>query len=417
MTESHFLLWSASQRKAEQLSKESPRSWAQLVRPGARAGDSAHHEGASRGRCEHRVDLHRGRGWVDYASGAAGFGRGPDRLENWLGDRPAPSPFSVIPAGPIQPSSVSGPLVQPWGGFRFSSARSSKVPSSARSSKVPSSARSSKMPTLPPDPASSTAVFWHPLHSPSAPYLYGASPAGLPSSSVTGDGVSLSSTSSGCASSLRPTGSVGLLPPVSSTWVLSHSGSAVDLRISASVTRALSSTLAPWILGIHLARWLSASGSSTTCSTDIGRPPGVAIPPPCLLPLSAPPWAIIMAVAWVLLCSSCSGSLLSDPWLLPPLSPLGLCLPPPSRVSVLLLSCLSSSHPPLPMLFPRCEDAPSGRGRYVRIMDLPGWVFAHCDPVSPSCWLLIWFQVCPVIILLIVCVFKVLSIQLVFVGS
>ncbi len=36
-----------------------------------------------------------------------------------------------------------------------------------------------------------------------------------------------------------------------------------------------------------------------------------------------------------------------------------------------------------------------------------------CDLVSPSCWLLIWFQVCLVISLLIVCVFKVQSIQFV----
>ncbi len=39
-----------------------------------------------------------------------------------------------------------------------------------------------------------------------------------------------------------------------------------------------------------------------------------------------------------------------------------------------------------------------------------------CDLVSPSCWLLIWFQVCLVISPLIVCVFKVQSIQFAFVG-
>ncbi len=85
--------------------------------------------------------------------------------------------------------------------------------------------------------------------------------------------------SSGCTLSLRPTGSVGLLPPFSSTWVLSRSGSAADLWSSAFalVARALGSTLAPRILGIPLARWLSvsASGSSTTCSATVGRPPGV----------------------------------------------------------------------------------------------------------------------------------------------
>ncbi len=45
----------------------------------------------------------------------------------------------------------------------------------------------------------------------------------------------------------------------------------------------------------------------------------------------------------------------------------------------------------------------------------PVCVFAPCDPVSPSCWLLIWFQVYLVISPLIVCVFK--AIQLVSVGS
>ncbi len=40
----------------------------------------------------------------------------------------------------------------------------------------------------------------------------------------------------------------------------------------------------------------------------------------------------------------------------------GLCLPVTSRVSVLLLSLLPSSHPSLPMLFLQRENAPSGRG-------------------------------------------------------
>ncbi len=286
--------------KPSDWAEDRPGSWAQPVRPGARAGDSAHHEGASRGRCERGMELcplHRGWGWADETSGAAGQ----------------------------------------WGGVRSSSARSSNVPSSARSSKMPSSARSSKMPAFPPAPASSTAVVWQPPRSPSSPYLYGASPVGLPYSSVAGAGVSLTSASSlwgpdsasarrpsgftsapsslastvihrsssstglprpsgsalvrrrpaiasgllssGCASSLRPTGSVGLLPPFSSTWVLSRSCSAADLRSSAFalVARALGSTLAPRILGIPLARWLSvsASGSSTTCSATFGRPPGV----------------------------------------------------------------------------------------------------------------------------------------------
>ncbi|KAL0157431.1 hypothetical protein M9458_048677, partial [Cirrhinus mrigala] len=55
---------------------------------------------------------------------------------------------------------------------------------------------------------------------------------------------------------------------------------------------------------------ISASGSTSTCS--------LAIPSPWLFPPSALPWAAILAVAWALLGSSCSGSLLSPPWLLPP---------------------------------------------------------------------------------------------------
>ncbi len=72
---------------------------------------------------------------------------------------------------------------------------------------------------------------------------------------------------------------------ISSTWVLSHSGSGV-IWISASVARALGSTLAPWILGIHLACWLSALGSSTTCSAAVGRPPGVGGNPSSIAPPS-----------------------------------------------------------------------------------------------------------------------------------
>ncbi len=96
--------------------------------------------------------------------------------------------------------------------------------------------------------------------------------------------------SPGCASSIHPTGSVGLLPPISSTWVLSHSGSNVDLQISAStlVARALGSTLAPRIHSIPLALWLSfsTSGSSTTCSTAVGQLPGVGSHPLSMAPPS-----------------------------------------------------------------------------------------------------------------------------------
>ncbi|KAL0192002.1 hypothetical protein M9458_010298, partial [Cirrhinus mrigala] len=96
--------------------------------------------------------------------------------------------------------------------------------------------------------------------------------------------------SSGFASSLRPAGSVGLLPPSGSTSVLCRSGSAADLRISASasVARALGSALALRILGVALDLWLSvsASGSTSTCSAAVGRPPGVVSPSSTMAPPS-----------------------------------------------------------------------------------------------------------------------------------
>ncbi|KAI2646692.1 Titin [Labeo rohita] len=53
---------------------------------------------------------------------------------------------------------------------------------------------------------------------------------------------------------------------------------------------------------------------------SVGPMESSALLPPWLLPPSAPPW-VIMAAFWVLLGSSCSGSLLFPPWLLPPSSP------------------------------------------------------------------------------------------------
>ncbi len=97
----------------------------------------------------------------------------------------------------------------------------------------------------------------------------------------------------------------------------------------------------------------------------------------------------------------------------------GLCLPAPSRVSVLLLSRLQSSHPPLPFgCFCGARAHLPGGGRYVTCQDCFVFFAPHvfCDLVSPSCWLLIWFQVCLVISPLIVCVFKIQSIQFAFVG-
>ncbi|KAI2659517.1 ATP synthase subunit a [Labeo rohita] len=85
--------------------------------------------------------------------------------------------------------------------------------------------------------------------------------------------------SSGCASSLRPTSSVDLLPPAGTASVLYRSGSAADLRISVSalVARALGSAWDLRILGVAKDHRLSvsASGSTTTCSASVGRPHGV----------------------------------------------------------------------------------------------------------------------------------------------
>ncbi|KAL0186637.1 hypothetical protein M9458_018307, partial [Cirrhinus mrigala] len=49
----------------------------------------------------------------------------------------------------------------------------------------------------------------------------------------------------------------------------------------------------------------------------VGSLESSALPPPWLLPPSAPAWAAIMAAAWVSSGSSCSRSLLSPPRLLP----------------------------------------------------------------------------------------------------
>ncbi|KAL0199795.1 hypothetical protein M9458_002982 [Cirrhinus mrigala] len=109
---------------------------------------------------------------------------------------------------------------------------------------------------------------------------------------------------------------------------------------------ALGSALALRILGVAQDHRLSASGSTSTCFA------AVALPPPWLLPPSAPPWATIMAAAWVSPGSSCSESILSPPWLLPPFDPPWTLLPPPWLLPpseppwTLFVVLLPGVHPP-----------------------------------------------------------------------
>ncbi len=98
--------------------EDRPGCRAQSVWAGARAGDHACHKGASRGRWEHGVE-HRCWGWAYCASGTAGRRGGPYWLGNRFGDRLAPSPLSFVPAGPVHPSFVSCPHVQPRVGSCF----------------------------------------------------------------------------------------------------------------------------------------------------------------------------------------------------------------------------------------------------------------------------------------------------------
>ncbi|KAI2657357.1 DNA-directed RNA polymerase II subunit RPB1 [Labeo rohita] len=81
--------------------------------------------------------------------------------------------------------------------------------------------------------------------------------------------------SSGCASSLPPP-------------QLSVAPAPLRISASASVARALGSALAHRILGVAQDHWLSvyASGSTSTCSATIGRPPGVVSPSSTMAPPS-----------------------------------------------------------------------------------------------------------------------------------
>ncbi|KAL0192919.1 hypothetical protein M9458_011215 [Cirrhinus mrigala] len=121
--------------------------------------------------------------------------------------------------------------------------------------------------------------------------------------------------------------------------------------------------------------WTIGSPSPPRVPPPPAPPPSVGplesstLPPPWLLPPSAPPWANIMAAAWVSLGSSCSGSLLSPPWLLPPSSPpwtlFVVLFPevrPPPEPPPTITFCYHPTCPPLFLFFPRREVAPSGRG-------------------------------------------------------
>ncbi|KAL0199245.1 hypothetical protein M9458_007785, partial [Cirrhinus mrigala] len=83
----------------------------------------------------------------------------------------------------------------------------------------------------------------------------------------------------------------------------------------------------PWPSGSSVSPCIFGSPSPPRAPPPAAPPLSVgplelsALPPPWLLPPSAPPWVDIMAAVWVFLCFSSFGSLLSPPWLLPPSSP------------------------------------------------------------------------------------------------
>ncbi|KAL0177233.1 hypothetical protein M9458_026127 [Cirrhinus mrigala] len=103
--------------------------------------------------------------------------------------------------------------------------------------------------------------------------------------------------------------------------------------------RTSGSSVSPWIFG---------SPSPPRAPPPPAPPPSVgplessALPPPWLLPPSAPPWACIMAAVWVSTGFSCSGSLLFPPWLLPPSSP------PWTLITLFFVSLPGFRPPPKP---------------------------------------------------------------------
>ncbi|KAI2648364.1 Titin [Labeo rohita] len=107
---------------------------------------------------------------------------------------------------------------------------------------------------------------------------------------------------------------------------------------STSPPRPSGSSPSPWLIG-----------SPPLAPPPPAPPPSVGplesstVPPQWLLPPSAPPWVVIMAVAWVSPGSSCSKSLQSSSWLLP-LSGVSTPPEPPPKFPPILPSVVSMTQ-------------------------------------------------------------------------
>ncbi|KAL0159333.1 hypothetical protein M9458_043058, partial [Cirrhinus mrigala] len=126
-----------------------------------------------------------------------------------------------------------------------------------------------------------------------------------------------------------------------------------------SPPRSLEPSAPPWPSIFLASSWLVGSPSPPQAPLSPVLPPSIgplessALPPPWLLPLSAPPWVALMAMAWVPSAFSCSKYLLSSPWLLPsspPWSFVTLASPQPSGFPS-LPRLLEPSAPPWPSRF------------------------------------------------------------------
>ncbi|XP_073687784.1 protein NLRC3-like [Garra rufa] len=284
----------------------------------------------------------------------------------------------------------------------------------------------SQITTLPPSPAFSSVVIWQPLHSPSVLHLCGEFAVGLPISiGVTAGGSLVSASSlrvpdsaSAClpsgftmapssllsAAARKSTSSIGLPCPCGSALVWHRPSCASGLHSygcasflcptgSVTVLPSFQVHLGPMsapprppgstalcrspVRLFSLSPWIFSSPSPPRAPPPplVGPLESSALPPSWLLPLSAPPWAIIMTVAWVPPGYFCSKSLLSFPWLLPPsylpwflLFPPWL-LPPSSPPWTPFVIVLPDIRPP-PELPPKFPLMPPSVGVY------PHWCFA-----------------------------------------